>query len=687
MNMDIFLNTCFPDTYGISKFKDAHKKHLQDLLADVKPGPKYNREKPMYQPICDALKYVFSAFKEDPRLHPLAVHDVSSAYQRGDENLRLITPDIAIEAGDGSDVAGPWTHALGIIEVKPDKEDDPAWNNDPERPLTVKQTKTFNQVQEYGAVAFQVRPRCYLLGVGFYDDVARFYRWDRSVLIFSEAFNYKKDCTPLVKFLNGFAKYGNMTMGIDSTIKLGAPDHFPRPLLRRIYHRAIEEHVIDPPSKVQDGMLASQSFEIAAPANQTETKSESYTTIGGPLFKARSLQGRGTKTWLAVPTATTESTCLGGKEIEQCVIIKDSWREADRLPEKTIYDRIHESGHIFGVARCRAGFDVESVVEESVKLCHRTCAASLNARLPRARYRERIHYRCVLESVGIPLSQFSSTRQLVEAVRDAVKGLRDMSKRGILHRDISVNNIMISARPDAEYGAVGFIIDPEYATFLDDASSTSDLRRITGTIQFISIALQRQVEGLHHHSWHDLESVYWVTLYVVVRHVDTNVAPQRVSQIFDNKRPDGKLGWLHNDYNAIRVKHHRPLTQCLRKLGKLVASHHLQMEESNLLTYENVLEVLQDALNSKKWPRDDPATRPFKTCHDESKQRELEVAEEVSSAIRSAQASGISYGVVSQSSQKSSSRKRKARDVEEEDFARPESSDAKRVRSEPTSGV
>ncbi|EPQ56820.1 hypothetical protein GLOTRDRAFT_137347 [Gloeophyllum trabeum ATCC 11539] len=682
-SMDAFLSWCFPSANAedsISALKESQIGELKELLNDVKPGDKGDRERPMYKPLVKSLQYILDHLRDRGDTIPLAVHDTSRKFAKGDDRLRNIAPDLMIQVDKGSDKKDRWPHALGLIEVKPNREEDPARNNDPSRDMTQGQTKTWNQLQEYGAVAFQARPRCYMLGMGIYDDIARFYRWDRSAVIFSESFHYKTDFKPLVQFLHGFATFCGNTMGIDSSITTGVPDDFPLPLLRRIYHKAVEDGVVKHNRKFTDNDLPYRSCYMAAPASPTSDDPGTYVTVGGPLFSSRSLFGRGTKTWLAVSAAASESIYSVGKEMRQCVVIKDAWRDADRLPEKDIYARIHEKGHMFGVARCRGGFDVETVVHAQKKESHHTCAPRVNAFLPEAKFCPRTHYRVVLESVGIPLSRFTSTRQLVKAVRDAVKGLRDMAKAGILHRDISINNIMISASRKEEHNAWGFLIDPEYASFINDKQSTSDLRRITGTIQFISIALQRKTKGVPrvvHQSWHDLESVYWVVLHTVVCHVDTNIMPERVHEIFDHSGGYGKHGWLSSDeWSTVEVIDHPPLTRCLHELGRLVHSHHMAAEEKDLLTHERVLKAFEDTLRAKDWPKADPAAREFVPCNDPTKQRNLDTSQVVSSAMRSAQASGISDAIVNASS---ASRKRKAGD-DVEVHPEAQSSDSKRSR-------
>ncbi|EPQ50517.1 hypothetical protein GLOTRDRAFT_12818, partial [Gloeophyllum trabeum ATCC 11539] len=81
-----------------------------------------------------------------------------------------------------------------------------------------------------------------------------------------------------------------------------------------------------------------------------------------------------------------------------------------------------------------------------------------------------VHHRCILDSVGIPLSRFSSTRQVLEAYYDSLLGHERMGEKKILHRDISVNNIMISAYPDMEK-CRGFLIDMEYVTVVGEPGS------------------------------------------------------------------------------------------------------------------------------------------------------------------------------------------------------------------------
>ncbi|EPQ50249.1 hypothetical protein GLOTRDRAFT_134120 [Gloeophyllum trabeum ATCC 11539] len=660
-SMDSFLELCFSGVITedvFSTFKDDQVEELQRRLAAVNPGPVHNRERPMYPLIIPALQYIFTIFKDladHATLQPLVAHDVSRAYQKGDDDLHSIAPDLVIDVGDERSEPGQWTHALGLIEVKADKEKDPAFNNVIPKRMNTQQVEAWSQIQEYGAVAFQARPRCYLLGIGFYDDIARFYRWDHSAVIFSTSFNYKDDCAPLLRFLYGFVFFGNNNnMGVDATITRPLPNNqgLSLALLERIYRKAREEKVIARAHKVDQNALLSQSLTMVVPPSLDHAKQENYVTLSSPLFSSRSLFGRGTKTWLAVPATLIDSACPSGEELEHAVVIKDYWREVDRLTEKEIYDRIHAGGHVVGVARCRTGFDVDSVDDTTTQQIHNTCVSRVNALLPEAKFCEHKHYRCILESVGIPLTRFRSTRQLLEAVRDVVKALRDLAKKGILHRDISVHNIMISALPEREHGAVGFLIDP-------------DLRRITGTIQFISLKLLTAKKSIVHEDWHDLESVFWVLLFTVVRHVRTNLIKEDIHDIFDGTKGNGRSAWiLGMSWDTVEVENHPPLTRCVHELARLVASHY-GLITANLLTHDAVLKALDDALVAQDWPKKDPKALEFQRTFDETTQMNRFTGVQVASTMRSSQASGLSGPSIHQMSQQSGSRKRKA-DTEKE---------------------
>ena len=102
-------------------------------------------------------------------------------------------------------------------------------------------------------------------------------------------------------------------------------------------------------------------------------------------------------------------------------------------------------------------------------------------------HRERSHMRLVLDTVGRPLNSFKTTREVAVAMRDAIKGMSvvlsqskwalsrcsfyfhpghraAMSGAGILHRDISIGNILIVDDMLTKSSRGGFLHDFDFST-------------------------------------------------------------------------------------------------------------------------------------------------------------------------------------------------------------------------------
>ncbi|KAH9915728.1 uncharacterized protein B0H18DRAFT_835948, partial [Fomitopsis serialis] len=65
--------------------------------------------------------------------------------------------------------------------------------------------------------------------------------------------------------------------------------------------------------------------------------------------------------------------------------------------------------------------------------------------------------RFVVESVGTPLAKFGPTKELVEAIRDALLGHKRAFDAGVLHCDVSEGNVLLCRHPSA--GFKGFLHD------------------------------------------------------------------------------------------------------------------------------------------------------------------------------------------------------------------------------------
>ena len=122
-------------------------------------------------------------------------------------------------------------------------------------------------------------------------------------------------------------------------------------------------------------------------------------------------------------------------------------------------------------------------------------------------------FRClVISPAGRGIRDFQSTKELLEALRDAIKAHRSLYLVGnILHRDISENNIIITDPKKAD-GFTGMLIVLDLAKEMNNGRSGA--RHQTGTMEFMAIQVLRNVSHTYRH---DLESFFYVLLWICCR--------------------------------------------------------------------------------------------------------------------------------------------------------------------------
>jgi serine/threonine protein kinase len=119
----------------------------------------------------------------------------------------------------------------------------------------------------------------------------------------------------------------------------------------------------------------------------------------------------------------------------------------------------------------------------------------------------------VVSPPGRAIHEFESVLEFLEVCRDVIKGHRSLYQDGkILHRDISKNNIIITDA-EKEEDPSGMLIDLDLAKELD--SGPSGARHRTGTMEFMAIEV---LEGRAHTYRHDLESFFYVFLWLIIRY-------------------------------------------------------------------------------------------------------------------------------------------------------------------------
>ncbi|KAF8573423.1 hypothetical protein K439DRAFT_1642992 [Ramaria rubella] len=216
------------------------------------------------------------------------------------------------------------------------------------------------------------------------------------------------------------------------------------------------------------------------------------------LYHSDHLLSRGTVVW---------AVSLDGQDGD--LVIKDTWVpsafEKGKQNEAVLLRRAHRKGVTNGIAQLRhyeevqVGAIMDTVVNNRRMALTRSAAFDIEKR----------HVRLVFSSLGVPLDHFASKLELVGAFHDCVMAHRELYfKAGIIHRDISLGNLLINR--GGQEGNRGLIIDFDQAIRADVVSRNPP--HMVGTLPFIS----RNVlsgEGPHTY-FDDLESFYYVFAYI-----------------------------------------------------------------------------------------------------------------------------------------------------------------------------
>ncbi|KAL7279491.1 hypothetical protein ACG7TL_007334 [Trametes sanguinea] len=265
---------------------------------------------------------------------------------------------------------------------------------------------------------------------------------------------------------------------------------------------------------------------------------------------------------------------------------------------------------------------------------------------PEFEHLERSHMRIVIDEVGRPLTKFKSTRHQQAWIR-----------AGILHRDVSVGNILIVDEPREETPSIcGFLHDFDYssvtphtdkasvststaeapssandpkasAATADNSADNNGRKERTGTYYFMAYGLLlTHIKRVIHDAHHDLESIYWILIWVVLRHTDCSMGTKKPSQLSaslfvygdDTASYSAKRTFVEEVAMASLTVHgNEPLTRLISAFSDLVTQEHgatvaLLMgkkapdDHSGRLSYEAALGVLDRALAPDiRWPVDD----------------------------------------------------------------------------------
>ncbi|TFK61121.1 hypothetical protein BDN72DRAFT_965343 [Pluteus cervinus] len=224
----------------------------------------------------------------------------------------------------------------------------------------------------------------------------------------------------------------------------------------------------------------------------------------GPIDNRHVLVGRATRCWRVIDPYTNKE-----------YVLKETWRLVGDEPETNLLE----------VVRGLPGVGQLVAVEgDSAKTTAHFRGGSHSRSLPT----DRIWCRLTLDAYGECLENFTNGLQLLEAYRDIVLAILDLWERNILHRDISINNVLFG-KDGALPGSRGVLIDLDRAIRTDVKESLEVAGPGVGTRPFQSASVlfsestrpgakpRRTTRGYGpypHDYLDDMESLFYVLCWI-----------------------------------------------------------------------------------------------------------------------------------------------------------------------------
>ncbi|KAH7201228.1 hypothetical protein DER44DRAFT_748366 [Fusarium oxysporum] len=445
--------------------------------------------------------------------------------------------------------------------------------------------------------------RRFVLGFTICGSLMRVWVFDRLGGIASEQFNINDDGLQFVFTILGFLWMNEEELGFDPTIKSENHERFIE-----ISRNGSTERII----------------------------------IDQVMQRARCIAGRATTCWKAHPE----------RQPKMLLVIKDSWQyperdeEGDLLREATNKGVInvaryyhHEVVQICGMdddiqSNTRRGLDIKKAANyRPARPAPRNIASALSregrstastskkrsssqtgAPLPSSKRScsvsptkgistlpNRVHRRVILQDYGMPIYKASSRSALLAAFERCIEGHESLQKAGFLHRDISVNNLMIN-EDDDNSSWPSFLIDLDLA-IKEPREAASGVKGKTGTRAFMAIGA---LLGEQHSFMHDLESFFWVLFWICIHYdgPDKDRAIPRFDKwnFMDTEElAISKTGVISNEGDFRRIindnftSYYQSLIPWINRLRKAVFPNGGRWERQDSELYTWMREILQEA--------------------------------------------------------------------------------------------
>ncbi|KAF7305912.1 hypothetical protein HMN09_00745400 [Mycena chlorophos] len=622
----------------------------ESLSKLVRVGQQAGGEKRLYDPVVEYFDALARALGLPAKHQPDFVNTHKTHFPPLLPTDHKSSPDITASRAAGSGIA-EWFFVIFNVE---NKTADLIKVSADGVQTTVVSGGDLTQLLNNARRIFMEGRFCFVFLISVFEAEARFYRVDHSAFVVSPAFNYCKpeNNTIFAEFFWRLFKSHDegRILGEDLTVSIPTVEERLRmyPILRQVISqmggtgiptRGRDRQLTDTDDvKADDGALArSRWVEVMFGG-----KKERCLTVGEPIFRSGGLFSRGTRV-----------DCVLREEEEEprLYVLKDAWAQVCRHPESVFYDIVNdyvvETGQDWplGLTKLEGYYNLGDLADAD-RTGHRTITA--RRRSGGHVDQERAHRRTLTALVGQSLEELQTFRNVVIVLQSVITGHWVAYKAGVMHRDISFGNVLATLSEEGRRS--GFLHDFDNSTLtaagearlkklfkdLRTSELPKDAKDLTGTFPFLAIDilwahsqnyrpwLSSPPSPFAHAVHYDLESFYWLLIWVVLRHIqclpgakDHDGYRREAARVFDIVDGDStmavasKARWL-SDARKFSAPHNPPLAWLIRELSTIVnKSRSYDNDAPQPATHEMFLDAFDRALKMEGWPVDDMDVATF----------------------------------------------------------------------------
>ncbi|KAH7016047.1 uncharacterized protein B0I36DRAFT_368666 [Microdochium trichocladiopsis] len=449
--------------------------------------------------------------------------------------------------------------------------------------------------------------RRFVLGFTICGSLMRIWEFDRLGGIASEQFDINKDGLQFVSTVLGFLWMSEEELGFDPTIMTANDERFIEIERDGSTERLIIEEVMQRARCItgrattcwkahreghpQTPLVIKDSWQYPERDEEGELLREA--TGQGVVNVARyyyheTVQVHGTDD-------NIRSNVRGGLDVTTATNYRP---ERSMLPPSIIASGASRRGRSSSRAagKKRSSSQIGAPLPPSKRSCSASPTKAGGDALP-----NRVHRRVILRDYGKPIYKASSRSALLVAMEGCIEGHESLRKAGFLHRDISINNLMIN-EDDNNPSWPSFLIDLDLAV-REQREGASGAKGKTGTRAFMAIGA---LLGEQHSFMHDLESFFWVLFWICIHYKgpDEGRAVPRFEKwnyVDTDELAELKKGQVSHEGDFIRTAeenfthYYQPLVPWVNRLRKVVFPNGGRWEREDTGLYARMREILQEA--------------------------------------------------------------------------------------------